>query len=263
MDATVYFFTSLGILNFILALLSFLLGLLFCKMFCGNCKKSKVKESQSTTSCKSDQKKSADLQTQLDQSAKDHKKLEANLSGVNAELSKVKENLSTAEGALSNAKAEVSTLKLDLEKAKSATTSITTPTAGVVAGAAAKTSTLEPVKAEAPTDTATDMRAKNKNFFGADLASGKLREDAKLGLLYTQEVEKDQQDDLTHIKGVASVLNDKLHKFGVYKYRQIALWTPQICEDFSEEIAFKGRVQRDNWVDQCKQFHQEKYGEQI
>jgi len=100
-------------------------------------------------------------------------------------------------------------------------------------------------------------------FFAEDLASGRLREDEKYGLLYTERLEGDEADDLTRIKGVAGVLNKTLNEYGVYKFRQIALWTPQICEDFSDKISFKGRVERDDWVGQCKEFHHEKYGEKI
>lgn len=110
---------------------------------------------------------------------------------------------------------------------------------------------------------ADPLREKSMSYFSEDLKSGKLREDEKYGLLYTVNLDKKEADDLTKIKGVGNVLNQTLNDFGVYKYRQIALWTPQICEDFSEKIAFKGRVERDDWISQCKQFHEEKYGEKI
>ncbi len=64
---------------------------------------------------------------------------------------------------------------------------------------------------------------------------------------------KSGADDLKAIKGVGPKLETMLNGMGFYHYDQIAKWS-------SEEIAwvdqnlegFKGRVSRDNWVDQAK-----------
>lgn len=113
------------------------------------------------------------------------------------------------------------------------------------------------IEEEAPADSEPDPEA----FFAGALASGKMTDDAKYGLLYTSA--PDEVDDLTKIKGVAGVLNEKLNGYGVYTYRQIALWSPQICEDFSDRLSFRGRIQRDDWIGQCKGFHEVKYNEVI
>ena len=62
-----------------------------------------------------------------------------------------------------------------------------------------------------------------------------------------------QADDLKQIKGVGPKLEQMLNGMGFYHFTQIASWT-------SEEVAwvdvnltgFKGRVSRDNWVEQAK-----------
>ncbi len=64
-------------------------------------------------------------------------------------------------------------------------------------------------------------------------------------------------DDLKKIKGVAKVLEGKLHGFGVYKFKQIAVWTDSACKEFSKLLTFKDRIYRDDWISQAKAFHEE------
>lgn len=62
-------------------------------------------------------------------------------------------------------------------------------------------------------------------------------------------------DDLQRIKGVAQVLERMLHGIGVYYFWQIAEWTPEdVAHADAQLTAFKGRIQRDHWVDQAQRF---------
>ena len=70
-------------------------------------------------------------------------------------------------------------------------------------------------------------------------------------------------DDLKKIKGVAKVLEGKLHGIGVYKFKQIAVWTDAACKEFSKLLTFKDRVYRDDWISQTKAFHEEQYDEKL
>jgi predicted flap endonuclease-1-like 5' DNA nuclease len=61
-------------------------------------------------------------------------------------------------------------------------------------------------------------------------------------------------DDLKVIKGVATVLEQTLHKIGVYYFWQIAEWSAKdVAHVDSLLTAFKGRIQRDGWVLQAAQ----------
>lgn len=61
-------------------------------------------------------------------------------------------------------------------------------------------------------------------------------------------------DDLKVIKGVATVLEKTLHKIGVYYFWQIAEWSAKdVAHVDSLLTAFKGRIQRDDWVRQAAQ----------
>jgi predicted flap endonuclease-1-like 5' DNA nuclease len=49
--------------------------------------------------------------------------------------------------------------------------------------------------------------------------------DPKLGLIYKSRPA--DSDDLTAMKGIAKVLEQRLHEFGIYTYKQIAVWTDE------------------------------------
>ncbi len=258
MDAISYFFTTLGIHNFLLALLSFLLGLLLGWMIWARNSKMQAKFD---AKLKAEQGKVNELNLELEKTQKANREIELALSGAKTSLDKAQKQTSNAtsnlgvtsggnadrvaelEAQLATSNSDLATCRADLSSCK--TSNASQPVAPVQDG------------------SAEGLKAKNMEFFAADLASGKLREDEKYGLLYTRALEEEQRDDLTLIHGVAKVLNKTLNDEGVYRFRQIALWSPQICEDFSEKISFKGRIERDDWIGQCKKFHEEKYGEKI
>jgi predicted flap endonuclease-1-like 5' DNA nuclease len=59
-------------------------------------------------------------------------------------------------------------------------------------------------------------------------------------------------DDLKKIKGVGPKLEGTLHAMGVYHFDQVARWTPAEVAWVDENLeGFKGRVSRDDWVDQA------------
>lgn len=94
--------------------------------------------------------------------------------------------------------------------------------------------------------------------FATELASGAVKQDPVYGILYHEE--PGEVDDLKQIKGVGKVLEGKLNAIGVYRFKQISVWTQPACEEFATLLtAFKDRIYRDNWIAQAKQFHHEKY----
>ena len=97
--------------------------------------------------------------------------------------------------------------------------------------------------------------------FQSLLASGEMINDEQLGAIYAGEPH--DPDDLTAIKGIGKVLNGKLNNFGIYKFQQIARWDETLIREFSQRISFKDRILRDDWPAQAKNFHIEKYHEDI
>lgn len=61
-------------------------------------------------------------------------------------------------------------------------------------------------------------------------------------------------DDLTRISGVGPVLVQKLNDAGVTSFAQIAAFTADDIERIDAQLNFKGRIERDDWIGQAKQF---------
>jgi len=82
-------------------------------------------------------------------------------------------------------------------------------------------------------------------------------QDEQLGLVFSRR--PSQVDDLKEIKGIATVLEGRLHDFGVYRFDQIANWDKAQVAAFSERIGFKDRVERDDWIPQARRLHEMAY----
>ena len=72
------------------------------------------------------------------------------------------------------------------------------------------------------------------------------------------EARDGQPDDLKKISGVGPKLEGLLNQNGVFHFDQIAAWTPAEIAYMDDQLSFKGRIERDGWIDQAKQFESEK-----
>lgn len=68
-----------------------------------------------------------------------------------------------------------------------------------------------------------------------------------------------EPDDLKLIKGVASVLESRLHEMGIFTFKEITTWTDEDMDRIDDHLGFEGRIQRDDWQGQARRFHNEKY----
>jgi len=59
-------------------------------------------------------------------------------------------------------------------------------------------------------------------------------------------------DDLKKIKGVGPKLEGVLNGLGIYSYDQVARWKKAEVEWVDDHLKFKGRIERDEWIPQCK-----------
>ncbi len=60
-------------------------------------------------------------------------------------------------------------------------------------------------------------------------------------------------DDLKEISGIGLKIEETLHELGVYHFDQIASWTKDNIEWVNEHLlVFKGRIEREKWVEQAK-----------
>ncbi len=65
-------------------------------------------------------------------------------------------------------------------------------------------------------------------------------------------------DDLKLLSGVGPALEKKLHEAGVTSFAQIAAWGPEEIAEMDEKLSFKGRIERDGWVEQATTLAAEK-----
>lgn len=59
-------------------------------------------------------------------------------------------------------------------------------------------------------------------------------------------------DDLKMISGVGSKLERTLNDLGIYYFKQIAGFTPGNVAWVDERLRFKGRIQRERWIEQAR-----------
>ena len=60
-------------------------------------------------------------------------------------------------------------------------------------------------------------------------------------------------DDLKKLSGVGPALEKKLHAAGVTTYAQIAAWTETDVAAIDGQLSFKGRIEREGWIEQAKE----------
>ena len=60
-------------------------------------------------------------------------------------------------------------------------------------------------------------------------------------------------DDLKQLSGVGPALEKKLHEAGVTTFAQIAAWGPDDVAAMDEKLSFKGRIEREGWIEQAKE----------
>ncbi|MFT6103251.1 MAG: large subunit ribosomal protein L21 [Granulosicoccus sp.] len=61
-------------------------------------------------------------------------------------------------------------------------------------------------------------------------------------------------DDLSKLTGVGPVLVKKLVEEGVTSFAQIVAWSAEDIAAIDEKLNLKGRVERDDWIAQAKEF---------
>lgn len=61
-------------------------------------------------------------------------------------------------------------------------------------------------------------------------------------------------DDLKKISGVGPVLEKKLNALGITTFAQVAAFTPDDIAKVDDALSFKGRIERDNWLEQAAEF---------
>ncbi len=66
-----------------------------------------------------------------------------------------------------------------------------------------------------------------------------------------KEARSGKADDLKLISGVGPKLEELLNKNGVFHFDQIAAWTVEEVAYMDDQLSSKGRIERDNWIEQA------------
>ncbi len=59
-------------------------------------------------------------------------------------------------------------------------------------------------------------------------------------------------DDLKRIRGVGVLIEKRLNAMGVWSYEQVANWSNADIDRISQALEFRGRIERENWVEQAR-----------
>ena len=59
-------------------------------------------------------------------------------------------------------------------------------------------------------------------------------------------------DDLKKILGIGPVIEEQLNGMGIYHYSQIADFSQSDVDNVNEALAFPGRIERDEWIEQAR-----------
>lgn len=77
-------------------------------------------------------------------------------------------------------------------------------------------------------------------------------EDAGGAAPATAEPAAARADDLKRIRGIGVLIEKRLHGMGYRTYEQIANWTAEDVARVSQALDFRGRIERENWVEQAR-----------
>ena len=70
--------------------------------------------------------------------------------------------------------------------------------------------------------------------------------------LTLKEPRDGKADDLKMLKGVGPKLEGTLHELGFFHFDQVAAWTEAEVAWVDSRLKFKGRIERDGWIEQAK-----------
>ncbi len=86
----------------------------------------------------------------------------------------------------------------------------------------------------------------------AAAASGARGLMAGAGMPKSPVEDDDRADDLQQIKGVGPKIAGILQELGIQRFEQIAAWTPEKVDWVNERLRFKGRIEREEWIQQAR-----------
>jgi len=110
--------------------------------------------------------------------------------------------------------------------------------------------TTPKARAENKAKPDADDRAEVEVVRAADTGGGETVAEKEPELL--KEARGGKPDDLKKLKGVGPKLEETLHELGFFHFDQVASWGTQEIAWVDSRLKFKGRIERDGWVEQAR-----------
>ncbi|MEQ9693643.1 NADH-quinone oxidoreductase subunit E [Shimia sp. SDUM112013] len=128
---------------------------------------------------------------------------------------------------------------------------------GAVAGReAAEPTPKAPAAAKPAAKQAEEAKKEKAPEKSAETPAEQPKADAEPGVVPVSDAADASQDagpdDLKRLKGVGPKLEEKLNAAGVTTFAQIAAWGAKDIAEMDDKLSFKGRIERDGWVEQAK-----------
>jgi predicted flap endonuclease-1-like 5' DNA nuclease len=112
---------------------------------------------------------------------------------------------------------------------------------------------IEPISPLAKVDPKISMPAKLSDAIKEKGAAAALPEPANSGEPIAKPAAAEgPADDLKRIRGIGVLIEKRLNGMGVTRYDQIANWTSGDIDRVSRVLEFKGRIERESWVEQAR-----------
>ena len=173
---------------------------------------------------------------------------------LQAELESLVANQEQFESTKADHESLLESLRMKLKASEETIRNLRRERAGVLARLANYRTIAEPDATVISFTQAMEQKKRDDDYDNE--YGGHTRNDAVRGLVYTSA--PDKTDDLKRISGIASVLEARLNDYGIYTFKQIMEWKPEAIEEFSVLLAFRDRIERDDWKGQASFFYAEK-----
>jgi len=111
---------------------------------------------------------------------------------------------------------------------------------------------LESRQARQPHSLLRGTKARPARKAAPKQAAAKSDHDAPQATTAQPEAASAEPDNLQDIKGIGAVLEKKLNALGVTRFDDIAAWTEEDIARIDETLNFRGRIQRERWVEQAR-----------
>jgi len=184
-------------------------------------------------------------QTKLDKTHQEHKqKAQSLLGDTQNKIKSLEQQLNDSKEKLNISQAKIETLVEELENTRKVYKIMQVE----LRSARNKLSQKE-IEAQQPSTPEAQPLLNNNNFNENE----KEEEEEKISKpTLLKEAKNGKKDNLTLVKGIGKVLEERLNNLGVFHFEQIASWTKTEQAWIDKYMSFPGRIEREEWVQQAK-----------